>query len=190
MTTYKGKSSKQKIAELRAKVKVLQIKLEQKRGLVTLTRHGTYKAKREATEVKQKAREAYKWLESSVSHLVKDDSWNRGTSKQVHLEIMIRAIIAYRKLESGGVVAFSELAFLVTGSQFEYFALKDVLARTGPMWFAKRDLKSCIEAGYLKKIERKPLYYITLDGRARLDAILAHIYREKGLGIKVFKNKE
>jgi len=159
------------------------------KALRDLTVRTLNSVKREKTKIKRASKSRIKWLESSVAHLVKDESWNKSTSKLIHLEIIIRAIIGYRKLEMDGIVAFSELAFLVTGSQFEYFSRKDVEVRTGKMFYFLRDVKLLIEAGYLQKIESKPLYYITLDGRKRLDAILGHIYKQKGLGNRIVKSK-
>jgi hypothetical protein len=186
---FYGRTGREKIAKLKERREQLNKKVQQKQGLVHLVRHEAALANIEKNKARREAKERIKWLESSVSHLVKDESWNKGTSKLVHIEIIIRAIIGYKKLESDGIVAFNELAFLVTGSQFEYFSRKDVELRSGYMFYFYRDLNACMEAGYIKKIERKKLYYLTLDGKKRLDAILSHIYKQKGLGNKVVKSK-
>lgn len=133
----------------------------------------------------------YKDLEASVAHIVKDESWDRGTSKQLHLEMIIRTIVSYRKLERDGILTFNEFAFLLTGSQLEYFSWKDIEQRYGDIGFRKKaNMRAMMDAGYIKKIHSKELFYITLDGKSRFNAILGHIYREKGLGWPVKREDE
>lgn len=179
MSHLRGRKSNELIRELRGQVRYLKNCIHLNNERESYRKKGVTKKYR---EIIREVKSEYSELESAVAHIVKDESWDSASSKQLHLEIIIRTIVSYRKLVDGGIVVFSEFAFLLTGSQFEYFSVADIVKRFGKYTRWKRDLRLCIEAGYIKRIERKQLFYITLDGRSRFDAILGHIYREKGLG--------
>lgn len=110
------------------------------------------------------------------------------TTKELHVEIIIRTIVAYKKLVDGDVITFNEFAYLLTGSQRDFFSLRDLSHRYGDMGArVKLGIRLCMEAGYLNKVERKNLWYITATGRKRFEQILEHIYNEKGNGYPVRK---
>lgn len=183
-------SSKEKLKKVRNKVRYKAKTIAIREQAIKKQTKSVRESSQKARDAKREAQKQINWLETAIAHIIKDDSWNKSTSKQVHLEIIVRAIMSYRKLEQEGIVAFSEFAFLIAGSQFEYFSRKEIELRTGYMKYFNRDLKACIDAGLIIKIEKKKLYYLTLAGKERFDAILGHIYREKGLGTKVYRTRK
>lgn len=104
------------------------------------------------------------------------------TTKELHLEIVYRTIIAYNKLTKDGILVFEEFSLLLVGSQKEFFSAKDVRARFGYLRFVDRDILRMIDAGYIAKVYRKRLYYLTMNGKLRINDILEYIYKEKGTG--------
>ena len=88
-----------------------------------------------------------------------------------------------------GTLAYSEFIILLTAAQIEFFNIEDVNKRFGKLYYIKRDFKAILDAGYIRKVPRKPLYNITLPGRDRLEAILQFIYEQKGTGYAIRKNK-
>lgn len=106
----------------------------------------------------------------------------RKTAKELHLEIVFRTIIAYNKLTKDGILVFIEFVLLLMGSQKEFFSVEDIKTRFGYLRYIKRDMLLCIESGYIAKVYRKKLYYLTMNGKIRLNDILEYIYQEKGTG--------
>ena len=191
--TFKPKTTAQKLAECKEKNRKLWERLGNIRTArwykIANAEYKTKIAQEKAKETKRKYRTAFKEVEKSVEHIVKDEVFSEN-SKLKHIEIIIRTIVAYRKLESEGIVAFTELAFLLIGSQLEYFTIAQAEKRFGGLgWFRKRDLNLLIEAGLFQKVEKKQYYYITVEGKARLDAILNHIYSQKGNGQYLLRGK-
>lgn len=122
----------------------------------------------------------------SLKFLDRDLDWDNTTDRGAILEIIIRAIVTYGKLEKEGYLTFLEFVFLLVGSQRDFFSLDDVKDRAGnlPYQYLK-GFNQLIDAGYFEKVNRKKLYYITTAGKERMDAILKHIYT-----VKIGKYKE
>ena len=191
MREYYSKDAKRERAVLRRtgkkareRIKEITVYAEKKRGLAKLRLHQqTVENSKRRSEVRAE-RLRYKALEGQVKFIVKDESWNKGTSKALHIELIIRAIVSYQKLTDAGIVHYAELAFLLTGSQLEFFVRKDIEQRYGKMFFFKRDIGACIEAGYIG-VMRGARYFLKFEGKERLNAILGHIYREKSNGYTI-----
>lgn len=182
MTRYVGKTSAQKIEHFKRRYKNIYYELqrckESKDISIGRANYRASEAGKKATKVKRQAKSKIREIEESVAHIVKDEVFD-DTSKLKHIEIITRTIIAYRKLESEGIMSFSELAFLLIGSQLEYFSLKQFDGRFGKVRTKVRDINLLIEAGFFQKVERKPYYYITVLGKDRLNSILNYIYGQK-----------
>lgn len=117
---------------------------------------------------------------NEIQYLSKDLDWDKSTSRQLHVEIILRTIITYNKLINKGVITFNELAFLLIGAQRDAFTIRDVVDRYGKMSRVfKFDFKCLVEAGLFQKVYRKQAWNISVKGRDRFNDILRYIYEEK-----------
>jgi hypothetical protein len=163
------KKKDEKIDELRAKLKTHQLRSK-------VSRFRTREKVRERSELKKK----FDDFKEEVKYLSKDFEWDNTTSRLQHLEIIVRTIITYNKLTNNNIITFHEFAVLLLGSQKQYFNKKDIIDRyTNLGRFLRSDLKLFLEIGYIRKVERKPYWYITVMGKKRLNEILKFIYEEK-----------
>ncbi len=125
-------------------------------------------------------REFKKGFVKSVEYLVKDFDWDKDESRQQTVEVILRTVVTYNRLINDGIITFNELAFLLLASQREFFRLEDIRDRYGYLgWGYKRDFADLVEAGLLKKMYRKQIWHITIEGKNRLEDILRHIYENK-----------
>jgi len=141
---------------------------------------------RKALKEKKIAIKAREELERAVGYMVKD---NPSSNQALHLEIVIRTIIAYQKLIMDGLLAYSEFIILLTAAQLEFFTVEDVINRFGEVRYIKRDFKSVLDAGFITKVPRKNLFNITIPGKDRLNSILTFMYEQKGTGYAIHKKK-
>lgn len=117
---------------------------------------------------------------NEIQYLSKDLDWDKSTSRQLHVEIILRTIITYNKLINKGVITFNELAFLLIGAQRDAFTIQDAVDRYGKMSrMFKFDFKCLVEAGLFQKVYRKQAWNISVKGRDRFNDILRYIYEEK-----------
>lgn len=131
---------------------------------------------RDKREVVEKSRD----FQNEIQYLSKDLDWGKSTSRQLHIEIILRTIITYNKLLNKGVITFNELAFLLIGAQRDAFTIGDVVDRYGKMSRTfKFDFKCLIEAGLFQKVYRKQAWNISVKGRDIFNDILRYIYEEK-----------
>lgn len=157
-------------------IEQLKKKLSQKRNLTNIAR---YKSKVRLHK-KNEMQKEYEDIKDQYKYISKDLAWDTNTSRQQHVEIIVRTIITYNKLISTNIINFNEFAFLLIGSQKQFFDRQDLKDRYGSMgYYIKEDIVSCVKAGYLQKVEKKNLWYITVYGKKRLNDILKFIYEEK-----------
>lgn len=92
------------------------------------------------------------------------------------LQIILKSIIAYETLKSGGYITFNEFSFLLIGAQKRVFSLDDVKKKYPDIkygWLG--DLKACVEIGFFRVVRGKDVFSITTAGDERLTAILENI---------------
>lgn len=125
---------------------------------------------------KGKAKQELKNMIRELSFLGNEFNWD--DAKQV--EIVLRSIVAYTQLVGDGIVTYDEFIFLMVGSQRESFSMQDLRDRLGDLGrFTNFNFNKCVRAGYFKKIMRKQLWHITVDGQNRFEDIIKHIYTVK-----------
>lgn len=118
--------------------------------------------------------------------------------KTLHQEIIGRTMVACGKLINAGIITFEEVVILLIGNENELFKGEDVVKSAGvtPQMATSR-LNALVEAGYLGSEiaswkpkpggKRKfPVYYLTVEGRKRCEAILDAIFAER-VGLKRIK---
>lgn len=169
-----------KDAVIAQKDEVIATLKKERRNIQGTAKQERFKAKKrskQASEVKSQLLT----FQKEIQYLSKDLEWDKESSRQMHIEIIVRAIITYNKLTSAGTITFNEFAFLLAGAQKEYFSLEDLKDRYGDLGRrVKSNIVACIEAGYLKKVLKKTnMWCLTNEGRNRLNDILKHIYTEK-----------
>lgn len=94
----------------------------------------------------------------------------------VRAELFLRAIIAFREQEDLGIISYKEFLILATGMHVKAFNKTDLINRftTSDVnrWFTK-SLNKLIEAGMIRRFERRNLFYITDAGKARLGKVMS-----------------
>lgn len=115
-----------------------------------------------------------------IAYLTKDLDWNKDISRVQVVEIILRTIVTYDRLIADGTITFNELAYLIVGSQIEVFDISDAEDKLGDLGrYKKRDFEKLVDAGMFKKVYRKRKWYISVDGKERLNEILTYIYENK-----------
>lgn len=126
-------------------------------------------------------------LNKSIAYFTKNHDWENDTSRAVHVEVILRAIVTYDRLIKDGMITFNELAVLLVGTQKEVFGLDDIKARFPVHGFWKSQFFACVEAGLFKRMHRKALWHITQKGKQRFNDIMKYIYEAKVGTYSVFR---
>ncbi len=177
------------IATLQAEI--AQLKGEVKSRWVRVTKEARYKSKLRTRAVMQERRDMREYkvgVVNEIAYLTKDLDWDKDVSRVQVVEIILRAIVTYNRLINDGTVIFTELAYLLVGSQIEAFDISDVEDKVGDLGcHRKRDFDDLIALGMFKKVYRKQKWYITVAGKDRLNDILRYIYESKLGTYKILK---
>jgi len=132
-------------------------------------------------------KERYKKLQAYYDNQGKKfQDIGKKSSKNAHLEIIMRSIICYHNLSEDGTFSFKEFAILVSGYQYEHFTLKNILERADRWYGIKGDIQAMIDTGFVKK-EGRMKYYLTVSGQDRLNEILDYVYNQKLIKVRIAK---
>lgn len=169
----------------------VEVVKDSKRRLVHNNKVIKYRSKQNTKRtqaIRQDVAEFKQTVVAEVAYLTKDRDWDKDVSRELVVEVILRTIIAYNRLISGGVINFNELAYLLIGYQKDAFRLTDVAERFGKLGGRNRqDFATLVEAGMIRKVYRKQAYWLTETGRDRLNDILKYIYESKAGTYKVFE---
>lgn len=116
--------------------------------------------------------------------VTKEFTWRikgNTNSDQYRAELMLRAIFGFKELEEKGEITYHEICYLAMASQIDAFSRKHVYSRFGTSLskFFNREMASMMEKGWMKRFDRKDLYYITDEGRKQFRKVISLVYSKK-----------
>lgn len=154
--------------------------LRYKATIKRLTERDKYKNRiHRADLIRNRALEAKLSKVRSVEvFLTRKLEWGNGDYTYKRAELMLRSLFAFRDAEAKGEITFTETVYLAVGTQLDAFSKEHIQERFGPevvKWFG-RDTKRLIEKGYIRRFERKALFYITLEGREKIMSVMRAAY--------------
>jgi len=109
-------------------------------------------------------------------------SWRHSTiyfHKKV--ELMIRAIVGYKELENENKVSYYEFLYLAIGHQLDAFSKDQIMQRFGADMGKSftREVNKLIKQGYIRRFDRKALFYVTDEGKARFTELTKSVFLRK-----------
>lgn len=162
------------IGKLQKKVAKLEEQLEKLKSVHKVTQENLYKQTRYYKRAIQNNSQLEKEASLFINHnrFFTQPLYARDVKKYlpVRSEFFLRAIITFRQYEEKGEISYPEFLILATGTHLKAFNKTDLVNRFGDKvhnWF-KRNIEKMMEQGYVKRFERKNMYYLTDEGREKL----------------------
>lgn len=136
--------------------------------------HNTRVAK---NEVKSKVNK----LSNTEKFFTKRLRWKETWEDATRAEMMLRTIFVYENERKDNNLLYNEIMYLSIGTQLDAFCRKDIETRFGVKMgrLFQRDVNLLVKVGYIRKFERKQLYYLTTEGKQRFEVIMRKIYTEQ-----------
>lgn len=117
-------------------------------------------------------------IKSANMFLAKKMTWD--DTEDMKVELLLRCMLTVTPLLEKSIVTYAEMFYLAVGYQKEYFTKADITQRFGneKTTFWRRDINKLMAADYVKKVDRKDVFYLTPAGTKRLRDIMKHVYTQ------------
>lgn len=104
--------------------------------------------------------------------------WKYGKSEAVRVEIFLRTIFEYKQLEAKKELNHHQMMYLAVGHQMEAFNREHIINRFGEECCIRfvSLMNDLIDKGYIRRFERRNLYYVTEDGKNFFSSIFKEMY--------------
>lgn len=160
-----------KIAKLQQELAQAKLSRDRKKNIIDTERHRKRKLV-ENKRIAEKDGSLYNnHLRFFTQPLFATQAYKRPA---VRAEYFLRAIITLKEHNDSGELNYNEFLILATGTHLKAFNKNDLVNRFGDEvqnWFTRTNGKM-IEKGYVMRFERKDLYYLTDEGKAKLKNVL------------------